>query len=311
MPELIGSVDRQRFGEQTGGLRVLLADESDTDCRAVENMLQQMGRPAVQCCAVHSLQEMRSLPMADYDVCLLEYHLGDGTAIDAMQELSLPSCIPVVLLTRSNMLAVDMAGMRFGAMAFMPKEELTAERLERTIRYAIHHFRLEQELERIAASDPLTGLYSRRMFDYQLEQTRQRALRTGQPLAVLLADLDLFKDINDHYGHACGDYALRVFARVLKGSVRAYDIIARYGGDEFAVILENVDRGSAVAVAEKIQRVLRAKMNYKKGEIPLHCSIGIAVGTDSDSLEQLLENADRALYRAKKAGRDTYFIHAA
>jgi diguanylate cyclase (GGDEF)-like protein len=174
-------------------------------------------------------------------------------------------------------------------------------------------WRRNQELERAADTDGLTGLANRRAFDAALERAWRRHQRTGQPLSLLLLDLDRFKLLNDQCGHQAGDETLRRFARVLSGAARRPDdLAARYGGEEFALILSDTDKAGAMEVAENFRDALAATDIPHPGGIHgrVTASVGIAtVMQDVATAEALVARADVALYQAKRAGRDRTVVH--
>src|SRR5436190_3439603 len=166
--------------------------------------------------------------------------------------------------------------------------------------------RMEEAIQSAAQVDVLTGLANRALFDERLKLAAARCRRQGGQLAVLYLDLDRFKQVNDSLGHAAGDVLLKDFAARLRHSVRATDTVARFGGDEFVVLLEDVkESGNAVAVAEKIIADARQPLSIEGREIVATASIGIAYGTGLDE-ENLVKRADAALYQAKGGGRDRY-----
>lgn len=163
-------------------------------------------------------------------------------------------------------------------------------------------------LTRHATRDALTGLRNRRSLDGQLRQWLAWSQRYARPLGVLLVDLDEFKAINDGLGHQAGDRVLALVADALEGSVRGSDMVARYGGDEFAIIAPEADEGEAGALAERIVTALRElRIPMDGGEVAVSLSVGIAVvpaGSAEVTPETVLSTADRSLYEAKNAGRD-------
>ena len=164
-----------------------------------------------------------------------------------------------------------------------------------------------------AAHDKLTGLPNRRLFDDRLKQALARAHRSRAPLAVRYVDADKFKPVNDTHGHAMGDALLKHFGSRLTACVRATDTVARIGGDEFAVILENVEVArDAHAVAEKIVATMREPFEIEGHRLEVSASVGVAVLSDRDGFfaDALLKRADGALYEAKRAGRDRYALAA-
>lgn len=157
----------------------------------------------------------------------------------------------------------------------------------------------------LATLDSLTGLPNRRSFDLLAAQALQEALRDRVPLVALLIDLDHFKALNDTHGHLAGDEVLRQFAQVLQGSLRQSDIICRWGGEEFIVLLREANGRQAIEVAEKIRRrTEQLTFNYEDQPLRLTTSIGLGNLQPGDTLHDLLTRADRALYRAKQAGRN-------
>ncbi|HEX7220893.1 MAG TPA: diguanylate cyclase [Burkholderiales bacterium] len=171
--------------------------------------------------------------------------------------------------------------------------------------------RMEEALQSVAQSDPLTGLANRLLFQDRLRQALARARRAGSSVALLYLDLDRFKEVNDSLGHAAGDILLKDFAARLRAGVRATDTVARFGGDEFVILLEDVkDRGHAIRVAEKIVAEARQPLMVEGRELVATASIGVAFGEGNAVEEELLRRADAALYEAKNAGRDRYRIAA-
>ncbi|MEE4275387.1 MAG: GGDEF domain-containing protein, partial [Thermoleophilia bacterium] len=172
----------------------------------------------------------------------------------------------------------------------------------------------QETLWRAAVRDSLTGLLNHREFYRRLEEEVARADREGQEVAVLMIDLDDFKRVNDTYGHLRGDSVLREMARALESCVREQDVLARYAGDEFAVVLTATNGRAARAVAERIRRcaaAIGAGSDLPAG-VAVTVSIGLATRVSGiEPLGDLMERADQALYRAKAGGRDRVVVAAA
>lgn len=172
--------------------------------------------------------------------------------------------------------------------------------------------REEERLSKLVMLDELTGLPNSRLFGQRLEECIHSSRRRKKPLSLLLIDLDRFKSINDTYGHQVGDMALRTAANVLKASLRTYDVAARIGGEEFAIILPETGAAEASVVAERVLAGLRtAGVLLADGtRVTFSASIGLSGGVpgDSESSFALFAEADKALYKAKGEGRDRLVV---
>jgi diguanylate cyclase len=176
---------------------------------------------------------------------------------------------------------------------------------------------LQQSLEAIrteSLTDPLTGLGNRKYFDRMIESSVQDALVKGEPLSLLMFDIDHFKSFNDSYGHLTGDQVLRLVGMSLKQTIKGQDITARYGGEEFAVVLPNTALRQALTVADHIRRAVMAKELKKKstGEIlgRVTISVGVSMLKPGDDTDSLIERADACLYAAKRNGRNRVICEA-
>ncbi|MCB9600529.1 MAG: GGDEF domain-containing protein [Sandaracinus sp.] len=159
-----------------------------------------------------------------------------------------------------------------------------------------------------ALTDPLTGLYNRRHLDARLEEELAYSRRHGTPLTVILLDVDFFKRINDTHGHAAGDAVLRVLARLIRTTVRTEDVVARYGGEEIAVLARGIDAPQGLIFADRLRkRIAGANLPWGNHELRVTASFGLATVSAArpyDNVAKLIEAADAALYRAKAEGRN-------
>ena len=209
---------------------------------------------------------------------------------------------------------LEMAALRKGGFEFPIELSVTSMLLGvewhavATIRDITERKRILEQIRFSALHDNLTGLANRAVFVDALQQAIQRALRDGEQFAVLYLDLDHFKDVNDTLGHPVGDLLLQALADRLRSSIRAMDTVARFGGDEFALIQTSIPEPlDAAVLAGKLLQAISAPFTIQGNEIRTGVSIGIAVyGFDSPTAETLLSHADVALYRAKAEGRGTY-----
>jgi diguanylate cyclase (GGDEF)-like protein len=193
--------------------------------------------------------------------------------------------------------------------AFDAEERMTAAALAGQAVVALENARLHRMVERQALVDGLTGLANRRQADEALVSELARTERLGGPVGLILADVDDFKAVNDRFGHPTGDLVLRDLAETLRENVREIDTAARWGGEEFAVILPGTDLEGAAQVAERIRVALAEREIVSVDGAPLHvtASFGVATSSATTTVQQLVETADEALYRAKRAGKDRVY----
>jgi diguanylate cyclase (GGDEF)-like protein len=174
--------------------------------------------------------------------------------------------------------------------------------------------KLATELSTQATIDPLTNIYNRRAFEESSNKEILRAQRELTPISLILADIDLFKQINDNYGHQVGDKVLQEFSLRLKNSVRQYDILARYGGEEFVLLLPDTNAAVALVVAEKLRETIAQSVFVPQDKMTLNitASFGIAANQYLDmDWKKLVSLADEALYQAKDSGRNCIKLHSA
>src|SRR5947208_3423060 len=189
---------------------------------------------------------------------------------------------------------------------FEDEDRMTAASLASHAVVALDNARLHRIVERQALVDGLTGLANRRQCEETLAGELARVERFGGPLAVVVADLDWFKDVNDRYGHPAGDAVLREFAELLKVTVRDVDLAGRWGGEEFLLILPGTDLAGGAQVAERIRLALagRIVLSADGTPIPVTASFGVAATPPASTAAELFSAADAALYEAKRNGKN-------
>lgn len=285
--------------------RLLVVEPVDEDFELIEALLRASPAPyAIERarCYEDALAWMRN---DDYDICLVEHDLGRHTGDDLLRRARRAgfdgAC---VMLSRSAEREPDFEAMDAGASAFLLRAELTAPLLERTIRYALCAHQRMLELQDLARKDPLTDLLNLRSFQERLDGAVERARRRGHQVGLLFIDLDAFKSVNDSYGHEMGSQLLILLARRLAQGLRRSDCVARIGGDEFAVVLEEVaNRESALDTGQKLIALIEEPGTIGGALLRVSASVGVAIfPDDGDSPRRLMQSADTAMYAAKDRG---------
>jgi diguanylate cyclase (GGDEF)-like protein len=212
--------------------------------------------------------------------------------------------VPLVVIGADAEPTVAVAVVQGGAQDYLVEEGLDPAALERAIRHGIDRHRTRMELRHLALHDHLTGVANRALFADRLTQALKRSARTSAGIAVLFVDIDGFKRINDNLGHSGGDEALRASANRLRDAIRPADTLARFGGDEFTVLCEDVpDVEAALAIAGRVVEAIGAPLRIAGAEVVLRASVGVAVDFSGDvSGDQLLRDSDAAMYQAKHRG---------
>jgi diguanylate cyclase (GGDEF)-like protein len=287
--------------------RLLLVEDNEVDVAMVRALLAESSGRSCQVTSVSRLSEARAhLLSAGADCVLLDLSLPDGEGMETVQVvLGTSPEVPIIVLSGLQDDRVTMAALNEGAQDYLVKGQVDGSSLWRSIRYAVERKRAEVALRQQALHDSLTGLANRPQFMDRLRGAIARLARQDRPLAVLVMDLDRFKWVNDSLGHDAGDELLVATARRIERAVRPTDLVARFGGDEFVVLCEDVDdERNALAVAERVQGALSVDFTLAQTQVRVSASVGIVTSRDPAArAEELLRDADVAMYRAKELGK--------
>jgi diguanylate cyclase (GGDEF)-like protein len=298
-----------------GEAHILIVDDEPANVLLLERILDQAGYPN-HTATTDPRQVLAIHAQVDPDLILLDLampHL-DGLAVMAQLRQVIPAgtYLPILVLTADITTQAKQQALSGGATDFLLKpfdptevllrigNLLQTRRLHLELRR--HNQLLEDQLVHQALHDPLTGLANRALFGDRLEHALTRPMRPGATVAVLLIDLDDFKDLNDTLGHDAGDDLLTIIAARLQGHTRPGDTIARLGGDEFGLLLEDTNAAQAVRMAEVLLQALAWPVALRGRDLVPTASIGIAIAAGEDA-ETLLRNADTAMYAAKRQGK--------
>lgn len=302
-------------GQQEEFLKVLLVDDDEDEMVLTRYLLSECTQKTFDLSWTSDYNRgLENLQREKFDAALIDYRLGQQVGLELIRELTERGCqTPLIMLTNQGDELVAVKAMKLGADDYLPKKNLTPTALQRAITNAVDKARLrlqvqqkQRELERLARNDELTGLMNRRaLFDsFQIELSR--TIRHHLDLAVLLIDLDHFKEVNDRYGHFAGDEVLMTVGRLLQEGIRNTDFAGRFGGEEFVAVLPQTDDAGALTIAERLRSKLEQHVFFTRGErFQVTASLGISVYQLGDThCEAILDRADQALYDAKRAGRN-------
>lgn len=300
---------------------VLIIDHSLSQLEEMKTIFAQNGTVERIYEASDGSEGLQILKNQEVDLVVCNASLPDMDGLKflkAFRAMENHAHLPVILVSSNAQTDYKAKAFEHGAQEFLirpfqPEDLLmrakSLVRLKNT--YEELHRRI-QDLEKTANADPLTGLFNRKYLIDSIRVELVRSRRHRLMLACMMIDIDNFKSVNDSLGHHVGDQILKELAQRLGRQLRGYDFAARYGGDEFIVLLPQSSKGGAIALAERLRHVIHSQPFLKREEknIPLSISIGIAAfpGSEIKDEEQLLIIADRALYEAKQKGRNCIAI---
>jgi diguanylate cyclase (GGDEF)-like protein len=312
---------------------LIIEDDPDQSALIRETLEERFGAGTVVCAPGRS--EALTQDLAAFDLILSDYNLPDVTGMQLLEEIRSRCATPVIMVTGENVGRIASEAIQRGATDYVVKvgdylftiplvvEKNLAvakvrqenERLQAELKLALHEVQekntqLERSLKRIeevAATDPLTGLYNRRHFGRVIEQLFNEAHRYDGDLSCVMIDLDGYKQLNDKFGHQIGDQLLVVAGKVISGNMRKMDVAARYGGDEFILLLPRASAMEAEGVAQRIRDEFRqgsAILLRRNEGVGMSIGIGSMFNDRPTATDQLIAAADAALYQAKEAGRN-------
>jgi len=288
-----------------GRPRILVADDEGDARDILVTILQTEYEVQAVADGEHAVERIRT---EHPDLVLMDLYMPRLDGLQALERIrSDPATadIPVIFVSAGADDTVKARAFELGAVDYLQKpfsdRELRA-RVERTVRLA----RSQTALRELAQTDPLTGLANLRAFRARLEDEVKRARRYGTPLTAIMTDMDYLKPINDDLGHAAGDRAIAAVAAVIRAELRETDFGARYGGDEFVILLPHTSRDEGRVLAERIcGRLKQTSIDVAGRSVSLGASFGVACMPENAEMaaDALVAEADAALYRAKRSGR--------
>jgi two-component system cell cycle response regulator len=313
----------------------LLIIEDDADQRDLmrETLEDHFGAAVVV--AVGSKADALAQDLTAFDLILSDYNLPDANGMELLTAVRERCTTPLIMVTGENVGRIAAEAIRKGATDYVVKlgdylftiplvveknlivakikreNELLRVELEKALQQVCEkNIQLEQSLlkvEQLAATDPLTGLYNRRHFSRVLEQLFAEAQRYDKDLSCVMIDLDNYKTFNDSYGHQMGDELLMLAGKVIAANMRRMDVAARYGGDEFVLLLPHAGPDEALGAGQRIRdefKIASAQLLNRDEGVTMSMGIGSLSANNPAHADQLVTLADVALYRAKTDGRD-------
>ncbi len=288
---------------ETGLLHLVVPETGELQVRAApsgeESRIRLFKPTAVESYSARAVRQRRPFLIEDV---LLDSSIGVNADFPEMPQIS--SLIVAPLLTEERVYGALALGSSHKA-AFTPRDLQLLVSFAATATTALRNAQLHAAVQQQAITDPLTGLYNRRGFTDLAEHELVRAQRFNRPLSMILIDIDHFKEINDSYGHLMGDKILTAVSSNCKAELRQVDIVARYGGDEFIVLLPETSLQEAMPAAERLRaRIESLRSPFNGDTISTTICIGVTELQPGDTLKSLIERTDQALYRAKQSGRN-------
>ena len=299
--------------------KILLVEDNKTQGKIIKEFLETSGYSVTW--AEEGMAAFKIAKTRQVDVVILDLVLPDIDGNEVCRWLKLnqeTKSIPIIMLTAKGSTDDKVAGLEAGADDYLPKPynevELNA-RIYACLRTKALQDELRQknrqledmltQVETLAITDPLTGLFNRRRFEAILQKEFKRAQRYEYPLSCLMIDIDHFKKVNDTYGHQAGDSVLREISQLIQANIREVDTASRWGGEEFAILSPSTTKENAVPFAARILKAVSQHTFFELRDKKVTISIGVAGIPDPsiDTEEKLMNTADLALYQAKRKGR--------
>jgi diguanylate cyclase (GGDEF)-like protein len=293
-------------------LKVHALDDNPADLVLLERALSRLKDWDVRMTGVTSTEDLlaKLRDETGCDLIFVDYRLGAESGVDVIRYLRDGGIkLPIIMLTGAGDERVAAESFRAGAGDYLIKDDINTDSLARCVNHVMAAYRRERKLShdlKSAMTDSLTGLMNKEYLMKRLAAEVERTKRYHNPLSFLMIDLDHFKKVNDTYGHLAGDEVLRRVAMCIRADLRGTDFGARFGGEEFSLMLPETTLRDARHIAERLrERIEELRVTYGSHEIRVTTSVGVACYSDGlVTPEDIIQAADEALYRAKREGRN-------
>ena len=291
---------------QMSKLSVLVVDNNPDDFETISRQLSDVNGTQYDLLHCATLYEAQAyLLSSSIDAILLDLSLPDSVGLKTVSHMrNLTNRLPIVALINMENAAMGDQAIQQGAQEYLCKDEIIGNILSRVIKYAIKLKKMDDKLEKISTIDPITGLYNRRYFFERGWNEYVNARQQKQVMAIVMIDIDHFKKVNEYYGHACGDYVLLCVADLFKRMVRGVDLIARFGAEEFILLMPRTDQKEVGFLAERMRlEVADTPIEHNGKHFHITVSLGVAmIGKTQDDFESMIKQANHALSRVQDKG---------
>ncbi|WP_444997266.1 diguanylate cyclase [Aliikangiella sp. IMCC44359] len=291
-------------------IKILLIEDDSDDIYLIKNYLEKDKKTKYHFQTFSSLRESKKhLGCCEHDVVILDLGLEDSEGLDTLKKfITFKFNAPIIVLTGINNEEMGEKAIKIGAEDYLSKSMLNQALLTKTIKYSIERHALYLKIKTQAEQDPLTKLPNRKVFFEKLETLINQGKRNQLTIALIMIDLDGFKPINDTLGHQAGDELLQKFSARLKKTVRISDAIARFGGDEFCMLVTNYKNTEELLQIvnnkhEELNKPYLIDNNGKNESIQIGVSMGVAEWHKDISSKKLIAIADQALYKSKETNK--------
>lgn len=292
-------------------MKLLLVEDSDSDAYLLEeNLSEDRHIQYVITRVVRVSEALTVIKQQSFDAILLDLHLPDAQALEGIVAMRRQTQLPIVVLTGHDDEALGIQAIKEGAQDYLEKNKVKAHEIAKSLNYAIERFRIQREIEYLAYTDALTAIPNRNLFMEQLAKAIELANHNKQAFALHMIDLDGFKSINDCYGHNAGDQALIKVTQRLLNLVRAKDVFARIGGDEFALLQFNIEsQQCSQLLADRLVAAMHEPFEIDGQETTIGLTIGLAFfPQDGTNAKTLMRHADEALYEGKASSKNQRIV---
>ncbi len=296
-------------------LNILVIDDNPEDGNATQAMLKEGLGTQFECTQATMISDaLKYVKEQTFDIILLDLMLPDSLGLDTLRQFRQTNpCAAILIVSGLQDEALAVQAVQYGAQDYLIKGQVNSHTLSRAIRYAVERHRVQEQITYQAHYDHLTGLANRGLFHERLHYALARCNRNDTAIAVLFLDLDHFKNINDTFGHEYGDSVLKTVASRLKKCIREVDTGVRMGGDEFAVLLDQVQSVEDVGnIAQRLLDLLSEPIVLENHELHITGSVGVTIYPwDCANAADLLKHSDTAMYRAKAKGGNNFQYYTA